>query len=86
MSTTFTKTIPKMPSGSEERLFFNNGGNMSKPTYEVQKRYDDAHTVQVKMKLNRKTDADIIEYLESTGNKQGAIKEAIRAQITKSRG
>ena len=58
---------------------------MSKPTYQVQKRYDDANTVQVKMKLNKKTDADIIEYLESTGNKQGAIKEALRAQIERSR-
>lgn len=58
---------------------------MSQPTYQVQKRYDDANTVQVKMKLNRKTDADIIEYLESSGNKQGAIKEAIREKIERSR-
>lgn len=58
---------------------------MAQPTYQAKKRYDDANTVQVKMKLNRKTDADIIEYLESTGNKQGAIKEAIRAQIERSR-
>jgi uncharacterized protein (DUF4415 family) len=54
---------------------------MSKPTYEVQKRYDDAHTIQVKLKLNLKTDADIIEYLEKSGNKQGALKDALRKQI-----
>lgn len=57
---------------------------MSKPTYQVQKRYDDANTVQIKMKLNRKTDADIIEYLEASGNKQGAIKDALRSIIAKS--
>ena len=48
-----------------------------------QERYDKANTVQVKLKLNLKTDADIIEYLEASGNKQGAIKEALRKEIKK---
>lgn len=47
----------------------------------AKRKYDDANTVQIKMKLNRKTDADILEYLEAAGNKQGAIKKALRAQI-----
>ena len=47
----------------------------------AKEKYDAANTVQVKLKLNTKTDADIIEKLESVGNKQGFIKELIRATI-----
>lgn len=54
---------------------------------EAQKRaaekYDANNTIQIKLKLNKKTDADIIERLESIGNKQGYIKEIIRADIYK---
>lgn len=56
-------------------------------TSEAQKRavtkYDAANTVQFKMKLNRGTDADIIERLESVENKQGYIKNLIRMDIEK---
>lgn len=52
-----------------------------------QRRYrvewDKANTKQIKMKLNLKTDADILEKLESVPNKQGYIKELIRADIKK---
>ena len=41
-------------------------------------RYDAANTRQVKMKLNIKTDADILAWLDDQENKQGAIKQAIR--------
>lgn len=47
----------------------------------AQERYDAKSTVQVKMKLNIKTDADIIRKLESVPNKQGFIKELIRSTI-----
>ena len=54
-------------------------------TSEAQKRavakYDEANTVQVKLKLNKGTDADIIALLDSIGNKQGLIKELIRRYI-----
>ncbi len=43
--------------------------------------YDKANTIQVKLKLNRKTDRDILEALERSGNKQGYIKRLIRADI-----
>lgn len=43
-----------------------------------QDRYDAANTVQVKLKLNIKTDADIIEALNKAPSKQGLIKEALR--------
>lgn len=44
----------------------------------AQKRYNDANTIQFKMKLNKKTDADIIGFLEAQENKQGEIKALIR--------
>lgn len=46
-------------------------------------KYDKAHTVQVQLKLNIKTDADIIDYLNMVGNKQGYIKGLIREEIKK---
>lgn len=46
-------------------------------------KYDAANTVQFKMKLNKKTDADILAKLEQSGNKQGYIKALIRADIEK---
>ena len=38
---------------------------------------------QVKFTLNRNTDADIIEHLDKVENKQGYLKELIRADIKK---
>ena len=49
--------------------------------YEPQTRYDKNNTVQLKLKLNQKTDADILEWLESLDNKQGTIKAIIREHI-----
>lgn len=46
--------------------------------YEAQERYDKENTVRVRLKLNKKTDADIIRRLEEVGNKQGYIKQLIR--------
>ena len=54
--------------------------------YKPQKKYDDANTIQIKLKLNKKTDADIIAYLEASNNKQGTIKALIRSEIEKSQG
>lgn len=46
-------------------------------------KYDQQNTRQVMMKLNIKTDADILQWLDAQGNKQGAIKQAIRDKIGK---
>lgn len=46
-------------------------------------RYDAENTRQIKMKLNIKTDADILQWLDAQDNKQGAIKQAIRDKIGK---
>ena len=52
---------------------------------EAQKRavlkYDSANTTQLHLKLNKKTDADILEFLGLQENVQGYIKELIRADI-----
>ena len=47
----------------------------------TKEKYDKANTVQIKLKLNLKTDSDIIEALERSGNKQGYIKELIRKDL-----
>ena len=47
----------------------------------AQEKYDSENTVQIKMKLNRTTDKDILEKLESVENKQGYIKSLIRADV-----
>lgn len=47
----------------------------------AQDKYDKLNTTQVKLKLNKKTDKDIIGKLDSTGNKQGYIKGLIRKDI-----
>lgn len=39
------------------------------------------NTTQFKLRLNNKTDADIIEFLKSLPNKQGFLKELIRKEI-----
>lgn len=44
-------------------------------------KYDKANTKSVFLKLNIKTDADILEYLETVGNKQGYIKGLIRKDM-----
>lgn len=53
--------------------------------YQSQIKYDQTHTKQVKLKLNRKTDKDILDKLDSVGSKQTYIKQLIRADIEKSK-
>ena len=48
-------------------------------------QYDKQNTRRVNLKLNNKTDADIIRKLESVENIQGYIKELIRKDM-KNRG
>lgn len=48
---------------------------------EIQARYDAANTIQVKIKLNTKNDADILSELKKQDNKQGYIKALIRSDI-----
>lgn len=46
-------------------------------------KYDKANTKAVYLKLNTSTDADILKHLDEVDNKQGYIKELIRADMKK---
>lgn len=45
------------------------------------KKYEAENVVRISVKLNKNTDTDILEALEKSENKQGLIKESIRAYI-----
>lgn len=47
----------------------------------AKERYDAVNTKQFNMKLNLKTDADILKWLDQQESKQGAIKNLIRKEI-----
>ena len=44
-------------------------------------KYNAKNVKQIKINLNRKTDADIIKYLEMADNVQGLIKDLIRGDM-----
>ena len=44
-------------------------------------QYADAHIKPFSLKLNDRTDQDILAWLESLENKQGTIKRLIREEI-----
>lgn len=46
-----------------------------------QASYDKVNTRQLRMKLNLKTDSDILAHLDAQSNMQGYIKSLIRADI-----
>lgn len=48
---------------------------------ETKKRYDKENTKQILLKLNIKTDEDILAWLDSQPSKQGYIKQLIRNDI-----
>ena len=56
---------------------------MSIPESEAKKRWDKENTTTVSLKLNHKTDADIIHKFEKVPNRQGYVKSAIRRDIAK---
>lgn len=47
----------------------------------AQAKYDAQNTRQIRLKLNTKTDADILDRFDECGNVQGYIKELVRADI-----
>ena len=50
-----------------------------------QSRYDRANTKRISLKLNAKTDQDVLEHLAQQANVQGYIKRLIRADIAKAK-
>jgi hypothetical protein len=59
-------------------------GMSSESQIRAQAKYDAKNTVRESLKLNIKTDKDIIQWLWKQPNKQGAIKRLIREDIAKS--
>lgn len=51
---------------------------MTEARKRAQKKYDQSNTKRYYLKLNIKTDADIIAKLDSVENKQAFIKECLR--------
>lgn len=49
----------------------------------AQAKYDRVHTTGFYMKLNTRTDSDIIHWLWGQTSKQGAIKRLIRDEIAR---
>lgn len=56
---------------------------MPTPKVKASIKYNASHVKQIKLNLNLKTDADIIEKLNSVDNVQGYIKDLIRKDIKK---
>nr|UVX93157.1 MAG: ParG [Bacteriophage sp.] len=49
----------------------------------AQKKYNADNTRQVHLKLNRRTDSDVLERLDAVPSKQGYIKRLIREDLAK---
>ena len=72
-------TLNAMDGSIEER-----GENMASAAHNrATTKYNAVNTERVYIRLNKKTDADILQYLDSLDNKQGYIKDLIRADIAK---
>lgn len=57
-----------------------------KDKYKPQAKYDATNTTRIALKLNNKTDADIIARLDAVKSKQGYIKKLIRDDISRKNG
>lgn len=57
-----------------------------KKKYAPQTRYDRLNTRNITFKFNRKTDADILAWLDSLANRQGYVKALIRADMAARKG
>lgn len=59
-------------------------GTTSEAQKQAQARYDADNTVRVSLKLNKRTDQDIIMWLNRQDSKQGAVKQLIRQELSTS--
>ena len=57
----------------------------SKAQIRATAKYDKANTKQILLKLNLKTDADILRHLEAQESMQGYIKRLLREDMAASR-
>lgn len=56
-------------------------GITSESQKRAQARYDAEHTVRISLKLNIRTDQDIIRWIRRQSSMQGAIKQLIREKL-----
>ena len=56
---------------------------MTEAQKRAQAKYEQANTRKITFKFNLKTDADILEKLDQVDNRQGYIRDLIRADIAK---
>ena len=54
---------------------------MTEAQKRANRKYDTDHTIQIKFKLNKKTDADILDFFNNQINKQGTFKSIVRTAI-----
>lgn len=47
------------------------------------KKYQDEHITQINVRLNTRTDKDIISFLWGVNNKQGLVKRLLREEIAR---
>jgi hypothetical protein len=67
-----------------KRFNVKGGYNMATAQSRASAKYDKAHTKGIYLKLNKETDADIINFLSlHAGSNQGLIKELLREYMTK---
>ncbi len=62
----------------EKSEFYKDQAKKMTDTERKHREYDKANTKGLYIKLNKKTDADIIEALSECDNKQGLIKRLLR--------
>ena len=62
-------------------LILSESNMISEAKKKAQLRYDKENTKQIILKLNTKTDADVLGKLESVGNKQGYLKDLVRDNL-----
>ena len=62
-------------------LIYAENNMVSEAKKKAQLRYDRKNTKQIILKLNTKSDADIIGKLEEVGNKQGYLKDLVRCNL-----
>lgn len=67
---------------AEIKIVIDEENDMEKK-YAPQEKYDRNNTVRYSLKLNKKTDADIIAAFDKQASKQAFVKKAIRELLAK---
>jgi hypothetical protein len=70
-------TVPTQAAGKGEQM------PITQAQLKAGYKYDKENTTQIRLKLNNKTDRDILAKLDTVQSKQGYIKALIRADLDK---